>query len=138
MIRRAWRLLADRRGTTAVEFALISTVLLPMLFGTIELGMLMWTRNALQSTAELTARCVALGSTQCTDGTSYAVNMASNWIINGIIKDSDVTVTPAATSCNGTTGAFTTVSIKSSFWGGNLLPAPFNASTINVSACYPD
>ena len=138
MTPRLRHLRADRRGTTAVEFALISTVLLPMLFGTIELGMVMWTRNVLQSTAELTARCVSLGSTQCTNAPSYAVAMANNWILSGIIATSDVTVKAAATSCNGNVGSFSTVAISSSFWGGNLLPAPFNASTINVSACYPD
>ena len=56
---------SDCQGTTAVEFAVIASVLLPMLFASLSLGFLMWTHNALQSTATLSARCVALGSSLC-------------------------------------------------------------------------
>jgi hypothetical protein len=45
-------------SSSTLEFAVIGGVLLLTPFGTIELGLLMWTHNALQAT--LMARCAAL------------------------------------------------------------------------------
>jgi Flp pilus assembly protein TadG len=129
---RTRRLGRDCRGTTALEFAVIASVLLPMLFGTIELGLLMWTHNALQSTATLTARCAALGS--CTNPAQFAVSTAGHWVVSGVITARNVTVNAAATSCNGTAGSFVTVAISSSYW---VLPQPFLAPTLRVAACFP-
>jgi len=136
--RPTWRLHRERRGATAVEFAIIAAVLLPLLFGTPDLGLLMWTDNALQSTAALTARCVALSSSLCSaNPAQYAVTTAESWILPNIITTAEVTINSAATSCNGTTGAFVTVAISSSYWAANILPPPFSATTLHVSSCFP-
>jgi Flp pilus assembly protein TadG len=53
VLRRFWK---DSKGTTAVEFGMVSVLMLMMLFGIIELGRIFWTYNAVQSAIELTAR----------------------------------------------------------------------------------
>jgi Flp pilus assembly protein TadG len=134
----------DRRGSTTLEFTLVASILITLLFATLELGLLMWTRNVLQSTASLTARCVALVSSQCTTLTQqvqFAVNAAQQWGLPGIITSNavppEVIVTTPATSCNGTLGTFVTVSITSPFWATGILPPPFSNVTLTTSSCYP-
>ena len=55
----------DRRGATAVEFALVLPVLIAMIVLVIEGSRLLWTQQALQEAASQTARCVAIGSDGC-------------------------------------------------------------------------
>jgi Flp pilus assembly protein TadG len=136
--RGTWRLRRQRGGSTAVEFAIIAAVLLPLLFGTLDLGLLMWTSNALQATAAMTARCVALSSSLCSaNPAQYAVTTAQRWILPNIITTAGVTINATATSCNGTAGAFVTVAISSSYWAANILPPPFAATTLSVRSCFP-
>jgi Flp pilus assembly protein TadG len=124
-----------------VEFAIIAGVMMPLLFGILDLGLLMWTNNALQSTAALTARCIALGSSLCAaNPAQYAVNTAALWIVPGIITTGQVTITTAAASCYGAAGSygpFVTVAIASSYWATNVLPPPFAATTVSVTSCFP-
>ncbi|ANK12083.1 TadE/TadG family type IV pilus assembly protein [Erythrobacter neustonensis] len=53
-------------GATAAEFALVFSVMVTMVFGSIELGRFMWIRSSLQTAVEKAARCSALNSAQCT------------------------------------------------------------------------
>ncbi|HEX4367501.1 MAG TPA: TadE family protein [Rhodopila sp.] len=135
------RLRGERQGSTAVEFAIIAGVMLPLLFGTVDLGLLMWTHNALQSTAALTARCIAIGSSACSaNPAQFAVTTAGQWIVPGIINTGQVTINTAATSCNGAAGSlgpFVTVAIVSSYWASGVLPPPFAATNVHVTACFP-
>ena len=131
----------DCQATTAVEFAVIASVLVPMLFGALTLGFLAWTHNALQSTAALTARCIALNSALCAGNLGqvrFAVNTAQQWIVPGVIVASDVVINTAATSCNGAVGSFVTVAIAiQNFWALEILPLPHVATTLQVNACFP-
>jgi Flp pilus assembly protein TadG len=125
-----------------VEFAVIASVLLPMLFGILGLGFLMWTHNALQTTAALTARCLALGSPLCSANPSqFAINMAEQWIVPGIGSTLQVTTpytpTNPASSCNGAAGSFVTVNITSFYWVSNVIPWPLAGLTQQISACFP-
>ncbi len=52
----ARRYLARQEGAAAVEFALVLAVLVPLLFGTFELGRALHTRNALDYLADRAAR----------------------------------------------------------------------------------
>jgi Flp pilus assembly protein TadG len=135
------RLRGDCHGSTAVEFAIIAAVMLPLMLGILDLGLLLWTKNALQSTAALTARCIALGSSLCAaNPQQFAVNTAVQWIVPGIITTSDVTIVTTAASCNGAAGSygpFVTVAIVSSYWATNVLPPPFAATTVQVTSCFP-
>jgi Flp pilus assembly protein TadG len=129
------RLATQRRATTTVEFALVGGMLLLLTFGTIDLGLLLWTQNALQSTTALAARCAAISAPSCPDESSvktYAASLADDWTMPGMITASDVSVTG---TCRGTAG-FKQVTITTSFWA-SMLPPPFHNMTLTVSACYP-
>lgn len=129
-------ILRDRRGVAAVEFALVASGFLMLLLGSIEIGLLWWTRNGLQVTASLTARCAALGS--CADPKAFAVSTAARWTLPNAISAADVTVTTAST-CQGAAGGysqFALVTITSEVWKG-LLIAPLSGANLKVMACYP-
>jgi hypothetical protein len=128
----------ERRGAVALEFAIIATVFLTLVLGAIELGLLYWTKNGLQLTAAMTARCVALGYS-CTDAAStksYATTMAESWVVPGVIGNvSPPTYAQQCYSDPGTKTNFAMVTITSSFWA--WLPPPLSNINLQVSACYP-
>lgn len=133
------RLLRDRRGVAAVEFALVASGFLLLLLGAIEIGLLWWTENGLQATAALTARYAALHPDATTSQTqAFAVSTASGWILPNAITTADVTVT-SASACHGSAGGysqFTLVTITSELWSG-LLIAPLSHAGLMATACYP-
>ena len=55
----------DRRGVTAVEFALVAPVFMMFMFLIIDGGRAVWTYQTLQEVASNSARCAALGLTGC-------------------------------------------------------------------------
>lgn len=124
----------ERVASTAVEFAIVLPVLFTLIFGAAEQGLLWWTKNSLQLTAALTARCLALGS--CTDPSSFAVSSASTWTLPNSITASDVSYA-TDTSCYSGTNLYAKVTINCPFWGENILPPPFSNFIFSVSACYP-
>ena len=138
------RLAADQRGASAVEFALVAVPLLMLIFGTIEYGRLMWTRQALQESAIAGARCVALRSLTCTlDGAfdlasarAFIRQTAQGWIV--ALDDADITVADNV-SCGGVDG-FVNVRIAHEF----LTPVPAalvglaEGTALSSSACFPN
>ncbi|WP_342628745.1 TadE/TadG family type IV pilus assembly protein [Nguyenibacter vanlangensis] len=125
----------DGRGAAIVEFAIVGSIFITLLVGTIEIGLLCWTRNTLQVTAALTARCVAL-ATCAADPDGFAAAEAADWGLPNVL--SGVTVTANANQCNGQTtasGQFVTVVLQSQYWAN--LPPPLSAVTLHASACYP-
>ncbi len=125
------------RGTAALEFAIVCGVFLPLAIGIVEVGLVLWTKAALQTAAELAARCGAIKSPDCpnvTDTQQFAVSTAQGWTVSGI---SDVSNVAVATNggCNGAPGSFESVTISSTYWTG--LPAFFPAASISATACYP-
>ncbi len=130
------RLTGDRSGATAVEFAVVASGAVLLLIGALQVGLLLWTNNALQIMAGLTARCAALST--CSNPASYAVSLAEQWAGAGAVKTSDVTVS-AASLCRGASNGyskFTMVTISSELWSG-LLIGPLAAVQLKASACYP-
>jgi Flp pilus assembly protein TadG len=131
-----------RAGTVAVEFALVGSALFLICFGVLDLGILLWTQEALQSAAAQTARCAALGASTCTNPQQFAVNIVSAQTFAGVVTTGNVWVQSNAT-CTSTQGAvtagkYTVVRISSSFWASGLLPPPLNLMTLKASACYPN
>jgi Flp pilus assembly protein TadG len=124
----------DCRAVTSLEFAIVATVLIPLISAIIELGLVMWTQVAMQSIASLSARCGAIQSPQCTSVPTYAVSLANNWTISGAITTANVTVA-TSTTCHGASGSFETVTITFPFWSKMVLK-PFLPDTFTVSACY--
>lgn len=130
------RFAADHRASSVVEFAIVGSIVISLCFAVIELGLLFWTRNALQSTAALTARCVAIRSPNCPDPRQFAVGTAGAWVFPGIISSADVTV-QASNGCNGASGTYEVVTITCRFWSSGSLPPPFSSIPLTASACYP-
>jgi Flp pilus assembly protein TadG len=128
----------DTWAGAALEMAFVTPVLIPMLLGPLELGLYWWTKTTLQSVANETARCVAIGNPACTTTTTspnYAANLAQSWSSYPVISAADVTVT-AVSACNGVTGSFKQVVIRNHQWS-NVFHYPISAAISNITACYP-
>ena len=130
------RLLSDRRGVTAVEFALVAPVFMMFMFLIIDGARIVWTYQTLQEVATNSARCAALGVTGCkTSGEvqTYAVNRAA---ASGVpLAAAAVTLTPAAT-CSSVAG-MTKVAIASSYQGATTKLLPSSVSTLTTESCFP-
>jgi Flp pilus assembly protein TadG len=118
------RLLRDRSGTTATEFALVAPALCMLVYGTMEFGRMVWTQSALNFAVEEAARCASVTPGTC--GTSnQTATYASNKISSANVPASDFALTKA-TGC--VTAAF---------------PYPFVATglfsmtpTLHAKACF--
>lgn len=125
---------SGRTASAALEFALVLPVLFALIFGATELGLIWWTKNSLQLTAALAARCIALNS--CSDPVSFVTSNLRLWEVPGSVSASDVTYTTHG-ACNNDTKLFAKITIVYSFWGAGMLPPPFSSVPLSVSACYP-
>jgi Flp pilus assembly protein TadG len=79
-MRRRSSLISDRRGATAVEFALILPPFLLLLLGVVEFGRALWTQSALHFAVEEAARCATVDATNCATATqvqTFAVSRAA-------------------------------------------------------------
>jgi Flp pilus assembly protein TadG len=135
----AWyrRLAHDRRGVAAIEFALVSLAYFPLCFGIIELGLMLWMQDVLQTTALMTARCVAIAAPACTaNAPQYAVTTASNWLNAGMLTVSGVSVKTNAV-CAGAPGTAVVVTLTSNYFAANALPYGIGSGTISLTGCYP-
>ncbi len=69
----------DRRGASALEFALIAPAFFMFVFGVIEMGLLFWTQIGMQHGAEMAARCASVNNVLCGNTaaiTSYAAQQS--------------------------------------------------------------
>lgn len=133
----------NRRGSAALEFAMVAPALLLLLFGIVEYARLIWTWQALQLAGDQTARCVAIGASACATPSSYAVTAATGFGALGLTS-AGVTVTTVShaagnpASCSppvGNTAAKITLSLVFASPVSTLLPG-IN-QTVLTSSCYP-
>jgi Flp pilus assembly protein TadG len=122
-------LATDRRGATAVEFALIATPLLLFLFGIEETARVMWTQAAINQAVEDAARYSSVNGPTgaCTAAdtvTSYAASHA--WGLN--LPSGDFTANSPACGCQ--------VSASVQFTPLLLNLVPYNI-TLAANACFP-
>jgi Flp pilus assembly protein TadG len=68
------RLVFCESGTSAVEFGIILSVFVSMMFGILNISIVLWTLGSLHYAAETAARCAAVGSASCTDPAAYALS----------------------------------------------------------------
>ena len=105
MRRRPSQLAAGRKGTTTVEFAIVMTAMVLLVFGTIEWGRLLWSRQIVMHAADMAARCFSIGSPLCQGANTPASYAASIAATDGItLPAADVTYTPPASKCTSTAG----------------------------------
>ncbi|MGE0668962.1 MAG: TadE/TadG family type IV pilus assembly protein [Sphingomonadales bacterium] len=136
------RFFGDRRGASAVEFALVIVPLLLFIFGTIEFSRLMWTRQSMQSLAVSAARCVGILQPACISGTAYNESNTKSYIIAraasfGVpLSTGDIAVVNG-TTCNGVSG-FAKVTITYTFTSvAPKLITAIASSGLSTSACFP-
>jgi Flp pilus assembly protein TadG len=135
-VRPTWQ----RRETPVFEFAVIGPLLVALLLGIVSIGLLIWSMRGVQSLANATARCGAIASKECADAAltrNFAMTNAGRWVSPAISSVSDVAAAPEFTTCDGATGWFYKVTIRSSFFAVRLLPSPWKTMTFHVSACDP-
>lgn len=142
--RRFWAFPQNARGTSAVEFAILAGPFLLLIFGSIEFGRAMWTREALQATAIAGARCMGLVQNTCGTGsnynssmtTSYVQNVASTWKV--VLPAAGITLNRNAT-CGGITN-FSQISITYTF--RTVVPTMLNSLSggvpLSAVACFPN
>ena len=133
----------DRRGTTALEFAIIAPVFLALLFAAIEYGRLFWTLQAMQLASDKTARCVASGNSVCSSASTYAINTAAGYGATGLTSagvtiQNPLTTTSAGPSCTPSSGN-TAVRVQFSLTFATVVPGllPGMPTTLATVSCYP-
>lgn len=139
-------MIRDRRGVAAMEAAIVISLAMTISLGTLQLGMMSWTKAGLQAAAAITARCLGIGSTACTGantGPAFAVTTSKRFLGSNstAITAASVTVT-TATTCASAPGHYVKVAITSNLWQtknlwtnssylGAVIP-----TTVTVTACY--
>jgi Flp pilus assembly protein TadG len=119
------RFLKNRRGATAVEFALILPFFLSMIFGLIEFGRAMWIRNTMQYAVEEAARYGSISGASSADISTYAQGKVL--VIDPSTITFDVTV--------GASDISVTATHDFEFLAAGLLP--YGPITLQASAQYP-
>jgi Flp pilus assembly protein TadG len=130
-------LVRNTKAATAMEFALVSSILMLMMAGGIEVAVFLWQIGTLQSVAAETARCAAIGSSLCTNPQTYAVTLANSWLGSNVITAANVTVsTPTRCGTGTLVGTWKVVAItRPTLSSLSFYPAIRQAVT--VTACYP-
>jgi Flp pilus assembly protein TadG len=98
----------DERGAVAAEFALLLPVLLTILFGTIEFGMIMYSRELITNASREGARAGIVQTFPKPTGGDIT-SIATNYLTGTGINPADVTIT--VTGAGGANPAILTVAM---------------------------
>jgi Flp pilus assembly protein TadG len=138
-----------RRAVAALEFALLAVPLMLMVFGIIEFGRVLWTREALQMTAVEGARCMGILASSCASAgsyssgntTSYIESVATAWGIT--LNSSNLTLTRNSTNTacapSGATPNISEVTITYTFQ--TMVPGlltMLSSKSLEGHACFPN
>ena len=126
---------SDRRGATAIEFALLAPVFLGMIFSLIEGGRMLWIKQALAEVAFSTARCMSVSVTCNTEAKqkAYALTRAAGYGQTLIAAN---IVSVPNTTCNGAAG-MSQVTITTAFNSPATGLLPILPSTVSGLGCFP-
>jgi Flp pilus assembly protein TadG len=123
---------ADTRGAVLVEAAITLPLFILMIFGLVELGLLMWTQAGLQHGAEMAARHAT--TLQVVNGTN-----PSNSTIQNFAAAQSLGVNPPSATFTYTPGA--TCNQVSASYPFNLFGGDYNLSTtswtLTAQSCFP-
>lgn len=125
----------DSSGATAIEFALLAPVFFMMLFGIIEVGRLVWVKQALTETAYSAARCAALASS-CKTQADIQGFATAHGLRRGLRLNAGLVSYNASTTCDGNAGA---VQVTIGYAFASPLSGFIAALPSNVQAhgCFP-
>ena len=70
---------SSQRGVAAVEFAIVLPVLVILLTGIVQMGLMLFVGHNMVSVSQETARLVAVGELTTVEGQSYADDHLINW-----------------------------------------------------------
>ena len=129
------RLLKDRRGVAFIEFALVAPLMFLAMFGIIETGRVMWTKQTLDEVAYATARCSAV-SAECdslTKQQTYATGRSSGY---GVAITTGNIAVVEDTTCNGLPNS-KQVTITHGFTSVLDGFVPTFPRTLQSKACFP-
>jgi Flp pilus assembly protein TadG len=126
-VTRAARLLVCESGSSAVELGIILSIFLSMLFGIINVAMVLWTMGSLHYAAETAARCAAIGSASCTNPATYALNHYYGQSLGGT---NPFSYNSPTAGCGNTVRASYSYSLVIPLIGTYLLP-------LSATACSP-
>ena len=124
---------SHRRGTVAIEYALILPVMLLFILGIMDTGRLLWTYTTLNRATQAAARCAAINTIRCgTEADIQGQAVEEAWGLT--VSPAVFTVT--APSCG--------VQVRATYDFTFIVPwfpwfegAPFGTITLNATACYP-
>lgn len=121
------RIIRDRRGASAVEFALTAPIFFAILFGMIDGGLLVWTQVGLQHGAEAAARCASVNLTVCGTPANIQQYAAQNAF--------GLSLSPSAFTVS-TSACGNQVTANYAF---GFMPTPFSPASLTLSAqsCFP-
>jgi Flp pilus assembly protein TadG len=122
-------------GATAVEFALLAPVFFMMLFGIIEVGRLIWVKQALTETAYSAARCAALASS-CKTQSDIQGFATAHGLRRGLRVNAGLVSYISNTTCDGNAGAVQ-VTIRYDFaspLSGFIAALP---ASVEAHGCFP-
>jgi Flp pilus assembly protein TadG len=121
-------------GSMVLEYGLILPVLLLLVFGTIEVGRLIWTYTTLVRATEASARCAAINPTACGTVAQIAGRAATEaW---GLALEPSI-FTSQTQPCGVQVRAIYTHSLLIPWPGGSAPQGAANGITLTVTACYP-
>jgi Flp pilus assembly protein TadG len=81
----SWRrLAAHREGSAATEFALIAPLFSTLLLATVEMGSLLYSYSAMQMTASMSARRMAVNQVAATPANARAADFLPNWATGAV------------------------------------------------------
>ena len=133
----------DRRGSSAVEFALLVIPFLLLLFAVLEYGRLMWSRNAIQQIASETARCMGIAGPNCVDSAGTYSDTRTRALIaqraaTYSVPGPSATLSRTAT-CSGVSG-FSQATLTTTFVTvvPGLLAALAGGIELSATACFPN
>ena len=114
------RLFKNKRGATAVEFALVAPVVLVMFMASIEVGRAMWIKSSMQYAVEEATRHVMVNTSNCN-------STAETYAAAEIVGFDSSTVTFTATE--STSGSFTFCEVSATYTYTVIAPlVPFSAN----------
>lgn len=130
------RLLTEKAGVTALEFAIVGPIFFMLIIFILEAALFFWAQGVMQMAAAQTARCTAIGSSACPNPQAYVVSLLDTWGISGIVPSFSVIVL-INDPCGAMAGHFSKVTLVSAGSNSAWVIAPLFGTVLTTSACYP-
>ncbi len=130
------RVLGDRAGVAALEFALVGSLFFLFILGIVEVGRGLWTMNALNYAVQQAARCASINTTACgsqTNVRSFAVGVSAVLVPSSTFSLNPSPVPGWAPTCSTTTNNMVTASYQMNLF----IPFVSVRPTLTAASCFP-